>query len=88
MFSLQVQSEDIRFMGQPPKDWLGPLNWKYEDTYLNDASPYVQRVPCADDHVVFPKVRNIIKGRFSFLNQSGAYWFGVTHIHDLCGCHH
>ena len=63
MFSLQVQSEDIRFMGQPPKDWLGPLNWNYEDTYLNDASPYVQRVPCADDHVVFPKVRNIYNKR-------------------------
>lgn len=84
-----MPSNDISFTGQLPKVWLDPLSWSYEDTYLNDASPYVQRVPCTDDHVVFPKVRNVynIKGRFASFNQEGKYWCVGTHIHHLCDCH-
>ena len=48
------------FIGQQKKPWLNPMNWDIytngkKDEYLTKAVPYVERVPCIDDTVSFPK---------------------------------
>ena len=51
----------MQFVGQSSKPWLNPLNWNIitngiRDVYLTEGAPYIERLPCKDDKVSFPKV--------------------------------
>jgi len=57
----QGDGVDMEFVGQPPKSWLNPLNWQYvnaagiPDDYLTTAAPYMERIPCRNDELIFQK---------------------------------
>ena len=60
---LLFAGEPVRFIGSTPKDWYNPMNWNFLENSVvadwNDATLFMDRIPCKHDTVAFPEVRSV-----------------------------